>query len=106
MSVLGMIQKSKEPVTRYKRGCKNHLVKQSNQLWEMDTKYVYIAGTREVAYLASIIDVFDRSIIACKLSPSANAEAAQEVLLIHYTTEASKMLLTDLLSVRTMLHSL
>ncbi len=52
-----MIQKSKEPVTRYKRVCKNHLVKQSNQLWEMDTKYVYIAGTREVAYLASIIDV-------------------------------------------------
>nr|WP_291568635.1 IS3 family transposase [Clostridium sp. UBA2485] len=82
MSVLRMIQKSKEPVTRYKRVCKNHLVKQSNQLWEMDTKYVYIAGTREVAYLASIIDVFDRSIIACKLSPSANAEAAQEVLLI------------------------
>ncbi len=81
MTVLGMIQKSKEPVTWYKRICKNHLVKQSNQLWEMDTKYVYIAGTREVAYLASIIDVFDRSIIACKLSLSANAEAAQEVLL-------------------------
>ncbi|KIE45123.1 hypothetical protein U732_388 [Clostridium argentinense CDC 2741] len=38
-----MIRKSKEhePVTRYKYIYENHLVKQSNQLLGMDTKYAY-----------------------------------------------------------------
>lgn len=77
-----MIRDKKEPVSQYKRICKNHTVTNSNQLWEMDTKYIYIAGTRQVAYLASIIDVFDRSILAHKLSLSPNAEAAQEALIM------------------------
>ncbi|URZ00537.1 integrase catalytic domain-containing protein [Clostridium felsineum] len=42
----------------------------------MDTKYVYIAGTRQVSYLVSIIDVFDRSIASCVLSLSPNAKNA------------------------------
>lgn len=63
------------------RICNNHEVIKSNQLWEMDTKYIYIAGKRKVAYLASIIDVFDRSIIACTLSLSANSDSAQKTLI-------------------------
>jgi putative transposase len=79
MNTMGILHERTERVRKYKRICKNHKVSNSNQLWEMDTKYVFIAGTREVAYLTSIIDVFDRSIIAYDLSLSANASAAERV---------------------------
>lgn len=81
MNSMGLMQAKKVHVRKYKRICKNHLINKSNQLWEMDTKYIYIAGTREVAYLVSIIDVFDRSIIACDLSLSPNATTAKEALI-------------------------
>jgi putative transposase len=42
----------------------NRVVTGPNQLWQMDIKYGYVAGVRRHFYLASIIDVFDRSIIA------------------------------------------
>lgn len=74
-----------KPVKReksvHKRICRNHKIIGSNQLWEMDMKYVYIAGTREVAYLTSIIDVFDRNILAYDLAFSANKEQAKKVLI-------------------------
>lgn len=82
MNVMGLLKNKLERVRRYKRICKNHLVAKSNQLWEMDTKYVFIPGTRRVAYLTSIIDVFDRNIISCDLSLSANTEAAERVTLM------------------------
>lgn len=90
MSVMGMIRDKKQPVRQYKRICKNHVVTNSNQLWEMDTKYIYIAGTRQVAYLASIIDVFDKSILAYKLSLSPNAESAQEALIMAFYNRGLK----------------
>lgn len=47
-----------------KRIAKNRVVNGPNQLWQMDIKYGYVAGKRRHFYLASIIDVFDRSIVA------------------------------------------
>lgn len=47
-----------------KQIAKNRVVTGPNQLWQMDIKYGYIAGKRRHFYLASIIDVFDRSIVA------------------------------------------
>lgn len=82
MNLMGLLKEQIEHVRRYKRICNNHLVNRSNQLWEMDTKYIYIAGTRQVAYLTSMIDVFDRSIVAHMISLSSNAELAQSVLLM------------------------
>lgn len=76
MSTLGVLKKQRCRIRKYKRICKNHEIFRSNQLWELDTKYIYIAETRQVAYLASIIDVFDRSIVSCVLSYSADAESA------------------------------
>lgn len=76
-----MLKEKRSHVRRYKRICKNHLINNSNQLWEMDIKYVYIAETRQVAYLTFIIDVYDRNILACDLSLSANAEQTQKVLI-------------------------
>lgn len=47
-----------------KRVANNRVVTGPNQLWQMDIKYGYIAGKRRHFYLASIIDVFDRKIVA------------------------------------------
>jgi len=42
----------------------NRTVDGPNQLWQMDIKYGYVAGKRRHFFLASIIDVFDRRIVA------------------------------------------
>lgn len=47
-----------------KRIANNRTVDGPNQLWQMDIKYGYVAGMRRHFYLASIIDVFDRAIVA------------------------------------------
>ena len=81
MGVMGVLKQQRRTKSIYKRICKNHQITESNKLWEMDTKYIYIAGTRQIAYLVSIIDVFDRSIVSCVLSLSPNTASAQEALL-------------------------
>jgi putative transposase len=81
MAAMGVLKAERKKIQHYKRICKNHEIRVSNALWEMDTKYIYIAKTRQVAYLASIIDIFDRSIISCVLSLSPNTESAKEALL-------------------------
>ncbi|MDD3223418.1 MAG: IS3 family transposase [Clostridium sp.] len=81
MALMGVLKAERKHIQHYKRICKNHEIRVSNTLWEMDTKYIYIAETRQVAYLASIIDIFDRSIISCVLSLSPNSESAKETLL-------------------------
>ena len=81
MAIMGLLKKQRRNPRRYKRICKNHEVSSSNKLWEMDTKYIYIAHTRQIAYLVSIIDVFDRSIISCVLSMSPDSKSAQKALI-------------------------
>lgn len=81
MFTMGMLRKQRRSLRKYRRICKNHEITESNRLWELDTKYIYIAGTRQVAYLASIIDVFDRSIVSCILSLSPDTESAKMALI-------------------------
>lgn len=57
-----------------KRVANNRVVTGSNQLWQMDIKYGYIAGQRRHFYLASIIDVFDREIVAYHKGKSCSAD--------------------------------
>jgi putative transposase len=47
-----------------KKVANNRVVTGPNQLWQLDIKYGYVAGVRRHFYLASIIDVFDRNIVA------------------------------------------
>lgn len=42
---------------------KNRLVTAPNQLWQLDIKYGYVTGSNRFFYLASAIDVYDRSIV-------------------------------------------
>lgn len=80
MNMMKLLKKKNPKTKGRRRICENHIINQSNQLWELDTKYIYIAQTRQIAYLASIIDVFDRSIVGFELSLSANAESANKAL--------------------------
>lgn len=81
MKAMNLLKKKRSRFKIYKRICNNHEVNKSNQLWELDTKYIYIAGTKQVAYLASIIDVFDRSIVAYELSLSPNTSSAKKAVI-------------------------
>lgn len=81
MFSMNLIKKKRRSLRKYKKICKNHEIKQSNVLWELDTKYIYIAGTRQVAYLASIIDVFDRCIVSCELSLSPDTKSAKKAVM-------------------------
>lgn len=42
---------------------KNRMVTGPNQLWQLDIKYGYVTTSRRFFFLASAIDVFDRSIV-------------------------------------------
>lgn len=81
MKEMRMLKKKMRGKRKYPRICRNHKITDSNKLWEMDTKYVFIGETRQVAYLTSVIDVFDRSIVGCKLSLSPDKETAKQALL-------------------------
>lgn len=62
----------KHPVPR--KLANNREVTGVNQLWQMDIKYGYVAGKRRHFMLASIIDVFDRNIVAHHRGKSCTAQ--------------------------------
>ncbi|NIK75925.1 putative transposase [Paenibacillus castaneae] len=63
-----------------RRVANNRVVTGPNQLWQMDIKYGYIAGKRRHFYLASIIDVFDRAIVAYYKGKACNTQAVLHTL--------------------------
>jgi len=63
-----------------KRVANNRTVTGPNQLWQMDIKYGYVAGKRRHFYLASIIDVFDRSIVGYHKGKACNAQDVIQTL--------------------------
>lgn len=79
LNLLGDSTKNRKP--RISRTCESVKVTRSNQLWQMDIKYSFIAGTRKTAYITSIIDTFDRSIVAQSIDLSATGDVAKSVLL-------------------------
>ena len=58
----------------------NRIIKKSNELWEADIKYGYIAGENKFFFVLSVIDVFDRAIVDYHLGLSATAKDASRVL--------------------------
>lgn len=63
-----------------RRIAKNRVVTGSNQLWQTDLKYGYVAGEDRFFYILSIIDVADRSIIAFHMGLRCTAEDAVTTL--------------------------
>ena len=82
MKNLNLLDKDrKHTLKRVSRICESRTVTKSNQLWQMDIKYAFIAGTKKTAYITSIIDVFDREIVSTSIDLSATGEVAKKVLI-------------------------
>lgn len=79
LGLLGKSTKNRKP--RISRTCESTKVERSNQLWQMDIKYSFIPGTRQTAYITSIIDIYDREIVAQSIDLSATGEVAKKVLI-------------------------
>jgi putative transposase len=78
---MGILRPQRRILSRHpKYLAKMDTVDGSNQLWEMDIKYGYIAGTDEFFFQLSVIDVFDRSIVDYHLGLSCTAKDACRVL--------------------------
>lgn len=56
----------------------NRIVTASNQLWEVDVKYGYIASENRFFFIMPIIDVFDRCIIDYYIGLSVRQEMLRE----------------------------
>lgn len=56
-----------------RRLARNHTITGSNQLWQMDIKYGYVAGYDQFFFIADMIDVFDRSIVGYYTGSSCDA---------------------------------
>lgn len=63
-----------------RRVARRDTVSGPNQLWEMDVKYGYIAGTDSFFFQLSLLDVFDRCVIDYHLGTSRTASDAARVL--------------------------
>jgi putative transposase len=63
-----------------RRIARNRKVTDSNQLWQMDIKYGYVEGYDRFFFLASIIDVFDRCIVAYHVGSSCDATHVCQVV--------------------------
>lgn len=63
-----------------KRLANNREITGSNQLWEMDVKYGYIAGEQRFFFLLGMIDVYDRSIIDYHIGLSCEGNHAAQIL--------------------------
>ena len=68
-----------------RRLANNRVITGSNQLWETDIKYGWMAGERRFFFIMCILDVFDRSIITYHLGLTCEAnhlvQITQEALM-------------------------
>jgi putative transposase len=53
---------------------RNHTIDGSNQLWQLDIKYGYVAGYGQFFYIADMIDIYDRSIVGYHVGSSCDAK--------------------------------
>lgn len=63
-----------------RRLAKREEINNSNQLWEMDLKYGFIAGMDQFFFQMSLIDVFDKNVISYHLGLSCKAKDTSRVL--------------------------
>lgn len=62
---LDILQQQRKPKSKHPRRLpRNRTVTGPNQLWQADIKYGYVAGRDRFFFVFSIIDVFDRVIVA------------------------------------------
>jgi putative transposase len=73
--LMDVLRPQRKMIIKYpKRLANNRVITGSNQLWEVDIKYGWIHGEQRFFFLMSIIDVFDRAIIAYHIGLSCEAK--------------------------------
>jgi putative transposase len=78
---LDILQPQRRKRAHYPRKLANNReIRSSNQLWEMDLKYGFIAGEQRFFFLLSLIDVYDRSIIDYHMGLSCEGKHAVQVI--------------------------
>ncbi len=76
-----LLHPQREKQRKYPRKLANNReIPASNQLWEMDVKYGYIAGEQRFFFLLSLIDVYDRAIIDYHIGLSCEGKHAAQIL--------------------------
>nr|WP_274377456.1 IS3 family transposase [Desulforamulus ferrireducens] len=70
----------KKKVNVPKRLAKNRIVTNSNQLWETDLKYGFIAGEQRFFFVLSYIDVYDREIVGYHIGLRCEGKDAARTL--------------------------
>jgi putative transposase len=78
MNVLRPQRKLK--VKHPRRLANNRVITGSNQLWETDIKYGWIAGEHRFFFIMCILDVFDRSIIAYHIGLTCEAKHLVQIM--------------------------
>ncbi len=78
---LNILRPQRQIKIKYPRKLANRrIINSSNQLWQMDLKYGFIKGLDRFFFVISVIDVYDRSIIAFHIGLTATAKDASRVL--------------------------
>lgn len=78
---LDILQPQRRKRVQYPRKLANNReICNSNQLWEMDIKYGYIAAEERFFFLLSLIDVYDRSIIDYHMGLSCEGKHAAQIV--------------------------
>lgn len=71
---LGILHPQRRKKTHYpRRLARNAEVTASNQHWQLDIKYGYVAGYDQFFYIADMIDAFDRSIVGYHIGSCCEA---------------------------------
>lgn len=92
---LGLLRPQRKVKAKYPRKlARNRIITGSNQLFETDIKYGYIAGEDRFFFIQSIIDVYDRSIVSYHIGLSCEAKdvvrTLQQALLKRQLFDAPK----------------
>lgn len=86
---LGILHPQRRKKSHYpRRLARNAIITGSNQQWQLDIKYGYVAGYERFFYIADMIDVYDRSIVGRHRGSSCEA---QEVCAMVKTALATRL---------------
>lgn len=78
---LDLLRPQRQIKVRYPRKLANNReITASNQLWEMDIKYGFLAGNQRFFFLLSVLDVYDRAVIDYHIGLSCEAKHAVETV--------------------------
>lgn len=78
---MGVLRPQRKLKLKYPRIlANNRVITGSNQLWETDIKYGWIAGEQRFFFFMGIIDVFDRAIISYHIGLSCLAQDLVQIL--------------------------